>query len=103
MIARQPVGQLWLAGVIPGLMMAGLFVVYIVVRCRLQPELGPSLPEKSATVRWGEAALLRAGLLPLVIFCSMMVPVHQWLDQPGGKLCHGRHGQPLLARFSSAA
>ena len=33
MIARQPVGQLWLAGVLPGLMMAGLFVVYIVIRC----------------------------------------------------------------------
>src|SRR3546814_21058626 len=30
MIARQPVGQLWLAGVFPGLMMAGLFILYIV-------------------------------------------------------------------------
>ena len=29
MIARQPVGQLWLAGVFPGLLMAGLFVIYI--------------------------------------------------------------------------
>ena len=29
MIARQPVGQLWLAGAIPGLMMAGLFIIYI--------------------------------------------------------------------------
>ena len=32
MIARQPVGQLWLAGVIPGLMMAALFIIYIVIR-----------------------------------------------------------------------
>ena len=29
MIARQPVGQLWLAGVVPGLIMAGLFILYI--------------------------------------------------------------------------
>ena len=42
MIARQPVGQLWLAGVVPGLMMAGLFVLYIVLRCWLQPRLGPA-------------------------------------------------------------
>jgi len=34
MIARQPVGQLWLAGVFPGLMMAALFIVYIAIRCR---------------------------------------------------------------------
>ncbi|MEM8688563.1 MAG: TRAP transporter large permease subunit, partial [Pseudomonadota bacterium] len=34
MIARQPVGQLWLAGVFPGLMMAAMFIIYIAVRCR---------------------------------------------------------------------
>ena len=48
MIARQPVGQLWLAGVVPGLMMAALFIGYIYIRCRIQPELGPILPEKNA-------------------------------------------------------
>lgn len=49
MIARQPVGQLWLAGVIPGLMMAGLFVLYIWFRCRITPSLGPVLtPEERA-------------------------------------------------------
>ena len=31
MIARQPVGQLWLAGVIPGLMMAAIFIIYIAI------------------------------------------------------------------------
>src|SRR5690606_14710157 len=36
MIARQPVGQLWLAGAVPGLMMAGMFMLYIAIRCRLQ-------------------------------------------------------------------
>lgn len=40
MIARQPVGQLWLAGVIPGLMMAAMFIIYIAVRCRINPALG---------------------------------------------------------------
>jgi TRAP-type C4-dicarboxylate transport system permease large subunit len=39
MIARQPVGQLWLAGVVPGLMMAAMFIIYIVIRCRMQPHL----------------------------------------------------------------
>ncbi len=81
MIARQPVGQLWLAGVLPGLMMAALFVVYIVVRCKLQPELGPPLTrEERENVTWSEKlALLRAGLLPLFIFVAMMVPfVNGW-------------------------
>lgn len=75
MIARQPVGQLWLAGVLPGLMMASLFVVYIALRCRIQPELGPPLPEAERNVSMAEKyRLLGAGLLPLAIFAAMMVP-----------------------------
>ena len=80
LIARQPVGQLWLAGVFPGLMMAGLFMIYITIRCQLQPELGPALPKHERNVPLGEKIrLLRAGLLPIFIFASMMVPfVNGW-------------------------
>ena len=80
MIARQPVGQLWLAGILPGLMMAGLFVIYIAIRCRINPELGPALPKEERNVPMAEKMrLLRAGVLPLVIFATMMVPfVNGW-------------------------
>ena len=72
MIARQPVGQLWLAGAIPGLMMAGLFIIYIAGRCWLQPHLGPVLPKEERTVSLAEKLkLLRAGILPFLIFFSM--------------------------------
>lgn len=73
MIARQPVGKLWLAGVFPGLMMAGLFILYIVIRCKLQPSLGPSLTkEERAEVSLIEKLkLLQAGIIPLAIFFSM--------------------------------
>ncbi len=75
MIARQPVGQLWLAGVIPGLMMAAMFVAYIAIRCRLNPSLGPVLPEADRDIpRAEKLRLLRAGILPLAIFAVMMVP-----------------------------
>ena len=75
MIARQPVGQLWLAGLVPGLIMALMFVVYIYVRCRINPALGPALPAEERDVpRAEKIRLLRAGLLPLVIFAAMMIP-----------------------------
>jgi len=73
MIARQPVSQLWLAGVFPGLLMAGLFILYIFVRCQLQPHLGPPLPkEERDAITWKERiSLLRAGILPFMIFFLM--------------------------------
>jgi tripartite ATP-independent transporter DctM subunit len=76
MIARQPVGQLWLAGIMPGLLMASIFIIYIAVRCRLNPELGPPLPkeERDQITAAEKVALLRAGLLPLFIFAVIIVP-----------------------------
>ncbi|PWR23895.1 TRAP transporter large permease [Zavarzinia compransoris] len=73
MIARQPVGHLWMAGVFPGLLMAVIFGLYIVIRCWLQPNLCPPLTkEERASYTWGDKfALLRAGLIPLVIFVTM--------------------------------
>jgi len=73
MIARQPVGHLWMAGVFPGLLLAGLFVLYIAIRCRIQPELGPSLSlEERQKISWGEKLrLLSAGIIPLVIIFTM--------------------------------
>ena len=72
MIARQPVGQLWLAGVFPGLLLAGLFILYIAIRCRLQPQLGPPLPSEERRMPVADKLkLLRAGLMPLFIFMAM--------------------------------
>ncbi|MGU9951157.1 MAG: TRAP transporter large permease [Gammaproteobacteria bacterium WSBS_2016_MAG_OTU1] len=73
MIARQPISQLWLAGLLPGLLLAVLFIIYIVVRCHFQPHLGPPLPV--AELREGQKqkySLLLAGLLPLAIIFSVM-------------------------------
>ncbi len=76
MIARQPVGRLWLAGAIPGLMMAAMFIIYIAIRCKINPALGPVLSkeERDSITRAEKFRLLRAGLLPLFIFFIMMFP-----------------------------
>jgi tripartite ATP-independent transporter DctM subunit len=72
MIARQNVGRLWMAGVFPGFLMAGMFMLYIAIRCKFQPHLGPALPPEERQVSWREKfRLLRAGIIPLVIIFSM--------------------------------
>ena len=72
MIARQPVSKLWMAGILPGLLMASLFLIYIYVRCKLQPELGPPLPKKDRNISTLEKIkLLKAGVIPFLIFFLM--------------------------------
>ena len=41
-IAQIPIGALLVAAIVPALIMAGLFVGYVIVRCRLDPSLAPA-------------------------------------------------------------
>jgi len=72
MIARQPVSQLWLAGVIPGLLMAAMFVIYVLIRAKLNPSLAPVVSDEEMNMPMSEKLkLLRAGIIPFLIFFAM--------------------------------
>jgi tripartite ATP-independent transporter DctM subunit len=72
MIARQPVGQLWMAGVFPGIMLAVMFILYIMIRCFIQPQLGPAASKEERNIPWGQKfKLLSSAILPIVIIFLM--------------------------------
>ena len=72
MIARQPVSKLWFAGLVPGLIMAAMFVAYILVRARMNPALAPLVDEEELNMPFAEKlALARAGIIPFLIFFLM--------------------------------
>lgn len=53
-LAERSISELLIAGILPGLVMAGLFVVYIYIRCRLNPALVPPMErvDVSGWDRW---------------------------------------------------
>jgi tripartite ATP-independent transporter DctM subunit len=73
MIARQPVNNLWLAGIGPAVMFAILLIGYIVIRCKLNPKLGPVVKaeEIGTLTRKEKLSLLYSGLIPLAIIFSV--------------------------------
>ncbi|MCZ6748351.1 MAG: TRAP transporter large permease subunit, partial [SAR324 cluster bacterium] len=66
------IGDLFMATVIPGLFLAGLYIVYILVRCYLNPALGPPAPleERQMPLRQ-KLALLKGVILPILIAASV--------------------------------
>ena len=42
-VTQASIGKMFAGGLIPGLIMSGLFIVYIAVRCFFQPEMGPPM------------------------------------------------------------
>ena len=60
--AEQSVGQMLIAGILPGLLTACLYVVLIVARCIVSPSLGPAADRFS----WRERFASLPGVLPFI-------------------------------------
>jgi tripartite ATP-independent transporter DctM subunit len=56
--ASVSVVRLYAAAMLPGLVLAGLYVVYVMGRAALNPKLAPPLPKGEAEVPWARAVLL---------------------------------------------
>ncbi|MEM7343065.1 MAG: TRAP transporter large permease subunit [Chloroflexota bacterium] len=51
-VLEVPVTDLFAAAIIPGIMLAGLYLGYTLIRCQIDPSLGPILPEEERANDW---------------------------------------------------
>src|SRR5574338_1725260 len=82
-VAQQSLGELLIGSVFPGLLLSGMYVVYITARCYLNPRLGPALPLEERVSMREKLRLLRNTIAPIflillvlgVIFFGIATPV----------------------------
>jgi len=69
LVTETSIHALFKAAFLPGLLLGGLYIVYIMIRTRLRPEQAP-LPEGGSDVTWGDKIRALPGLVPplLVVF-----------------------------------
>jgi len=66
--ASVSIGDLFKAAFVPGVMMGCLYIGYILIRCRLDPSLGPPAPAEERNIPLAEKlAMLKGLVLPLLI------------------------------------
>lgn len=71
------VGDLFLASLIPGLLLASIYVAYILIRCTLNPAMGPPPPPEELNMPFiQKLALLKGVALPLLIASSVMGSIY---------------------------
>ncbi len=72
LIAQTSVGKMYAGGVLPGLLLALLFIAYILVRAHLQPELAPALPT-AERFTWRQKLVSLTGLIfPVLLVASVL-------------------------------
>jgi tripartite ATP-independent transporter DctM subunit len=81
-LTGESVGGLFAGGIFPGLLLAALFILYIGIRCFLQPGLGPALP-KEERATWEEKLVsLRAVALPILIILMVLGSIYAGVCTP---------------------
>jgi tripartite ATP-independent transporter DctM subunit len=66
--ASVSIGDLFKAAFIPGILMGCLYIAYILIRCRLDPSLGPPAPAEERNIPLAQKlAMLKGLVLPMLI------------------------------------
>jgi len=82
-IAQQSVGELFIGAVIPGLILSGLYILYVAIVTYIKPEAGPALPVEERVNTREKVRLLNKMLAPIclvilvlgIIFGGIATPV----------------------------
>jgi tripartite ATP-independent transporter DctM subunit len=72
MLARVSIGWLFAGGLIPGLMLACFYIIYIAIRCRLQPHLGPPLPLEERVSLKEKVVLAKGLIMPVMLIVAIL-------------------------------
>ncbi|MBP7341088.1 MAG: TRAP transporter large permease subunit [Syntrophaceae bacterium] len=73
--ATLSVGKLFAAAVVPGLILASLYLLYVAIRCFFKPELGPPISkEERAGVTTGQIAMmvLKSLVPPMILILGVL-------------------------------
>ena len=97
LFAKQSVGKMFMGGVFPGLLLASFFIIYILVRCYLQPQMGPAL-SKEERATWREKfSSLRQVILPVLVILGVLGSIYMGIATPTESAAVGVLGALLSA------
>jgi tripartite ATP-independent transporter DctM subunit len=102
-LKETSVGNLFAGAIFPGLILAGLYFIYILIRCNLNPELGPPISKDeakswSAAQKW--VMTLKSLIPPLALILAVMGTILAGIATPTEAAGLGAAGAALLALFN---
>jgi len=98
MVAGVSVGRLFASGIFPGLMLAGMFIIYIGIRCRLQPHMGPPLPPEERTFTLRQKLVATRGIvLPALLVLAVLGSIFAGICSPTEASALGAAGAIICA------
>lgn len=75
-------GQMFFAGIVPGILLTVLYILYIAVRCAVNPSMGPAVPSDDR-YSWAEKfTALKAVILPVMLIVLVLGVIYIGIATP---------------------
>lgn len=93
------VGKLFFSGVVPGVMCAAIYCLYIAVRCKINPSLGPAVPIEER-VGWGEKLKALYALIgPIMLIFLVLGSIYSGAATPTEAASIGAVGAMIITFY----
>ena len=96
-VAEQSVGELFIGAVFPGLMLSGMYIVYVTLRCYINPKLGPPIPVEERVTTREKIALLRKMAAPIILIMVVFATLFSGAATPVEAAGIGTFGSFIVA------
>ncbi len=96
-LSRDSVGKLFVAGIVPGLLLAAIYIVYILIRSWMDPKMGPPVPHDERVSMSDKLKALRHMLLPGVLVLTVLSCIIFGVTSPSEASAIGAGGALLVA------
>ncbi len=99
-----PVGTVFIGAIVPGLLLALLYAVYIWILCHLKPDLAPPLPDDIGPSGRAEfwRMILKSFLPPVILIALVLGSIFAGFATPTEAAGVGAGGSVVLAWFNGA-
>jgi len=101
-VVGVPVGRLFMAAVVPGLLLIALYIIYILIKSQLNPTLAPALPElteKSDAQINPASRMLKSLIAPLLLVVAVLGSIFFGIASPTESAAFGALGAMALAKL----
>lgn len=101
-LKETSVGNLFAAAILPGLVLSGLYVAYVAIRCNINPKLGPPIPVDERTATLGQKFTMTAKnfVPPFGLILVVMGTILAGVATPTEAAALGAVGSLVLALVS---
>ena len=96
------VGNLFAGAILPGIVLSGLYLLYVGVRCGLNPKLGPPIPREERTYTAGQkfTMTMKSFVPPFSLILTVMGTILAGVATPTEAAALGCIGAMVLALFN---